>query len=82
MPTKHPRVNVVLEKQVYESVRDLAKQKGVSLSLEIRDLVRDALELYEDVAIEKWIAPRMKSLKKKDLLSHEEFWKKVKASRK
>ncbi|MFN3476353.1 MAG: ribbon-helix-helix domain-containing protein [Candidatus Methylomirabilales bacterium] len=36
MPAKNPRVNVVLEKPLYEALRRLAKQDGVSLSLRPR----------------------------------------------
>ena len=48
MPTKNPRVNVVLEKPLYKAIARLAKQDGVSMSLKVRDLVREALELEED----------------------------------
>jgi len=47
MPTKNPRINVVLEKPLYDSVRRLAEKEDVSLSLKIRDLVRAALEAVQ-----------------------------------
>jgi len=37
MPTKNPRINVVLEKPLYNSIERLAKKEGVSLSLKVRD---------------------------------------------
>ena len=51
MPTTNPRVNVVLEEPVYEGLRRWAKRDGVSLSLKVRDLVKDALEVEEDRAL-------------------------------
>ena len=48
MPTRNPRVNVVSERPLYERVRKIAKKEHVSLSLKIRDLVREALDAQED----------------------------------
>ncbi len=48
MPTTLPRINAVLEPQLYYAVERLAKARGVSLSQEVRDLVKDSLELLED----------------------------------
>ena len=75
MPTTKPRVNVVLEESLYGDVKRLANQRGVSLSLEIRDLVREAVEFYEDHALAQWAARRMKTFRSRDGLSHEEVWK-------
>ena len=46
MTTKNPRVQVVLEKPLYDRVRKLAKRDGLSLSMEIRSLVREAAAVY------------------------------------
>jgi hypothetical protein len=51
MPTKNPRVNVVLEEPLYEGLRLWAKRDKVSLSLKVRDLVKEALESQEDRAL-------------------------------
>ncbi len=48
MSTKHPRLNVVLEEPLYLGIKNLAKKEGISLSLMARDLIRKALEDYED----------------------------------
>ena len=74
MPTKLPRLNVVLEPPIYRSVRQLAKQDGVSLSLKARDLIRDALELYEDAYWAKKAHARMKNFKLSDALTHDQVW--------
>jgi len=46
MPTKKPRIQVALEKPLYDHVRQLAERNGNSLSLEISSLVREALTPY------------------------------------
>jgi len=61
MPSTHPRINTVLEPPVYEAVKRLATQDGVSLSQKVRDLVREALELLEDAALEEVVKERRKN---------------------
>lgn len=48
VPAKNPRLNVVLERPLYEALERLARRDGTSLSLKARDLLREALEIYED----------------------------------
>ncbi len=74
MPTKHPRVNVVLETPLYESVRRLAEKEDISLSLKIRDLVREALEAQEDAALAQFAEEREKSFKRSRALTHKQVW--------
>jgi len=74
MPAKNPRINVVLDKHMYEVVKRLAKRDGISLSLKARDLIREALELYEDMALSQWAEDRDKTFDKSKSLSHEEVW--------
>lgn len=44
MPARNPRVNVALERPLYEAVGHVAKQEGISLSMVVRDLVKEAIE--------------------------------------
>jgi len=74
MPTKNPRINVVLEKPLYDSVRRLAEKEDVSLSLKIRDLVRAALEVEEDAALAQFAEEREKSFKRSRALTHKQVW--------
>ena len=74
MPTKNPRVNVVLEKPLYANVERLAKRDGVSLSLKVRDLVKEALEMEEDIALAQFAESREKSFSRKKSLKHDEVW--------
>lgn len=74
MPTSNPRINVVLEKPVYKSIEQLAKRDGVSLSLKVRDLVREAIGIEEDVALAKIAEKREKGFTKAKALKHGEVW--------
>ncbi len=74
MPTKNPRINVVLEMPLYESVQHLAEKEGVSLSLKVRDLIREALELEEDAALAAFAEKREKTFRMAKTLTHGEVW--------
>ena len=74
MPTKHPRVNVVLEKPLLDSVRRLAEKEQISLSLKIRDLVRNALEAEEDAAVVRLADRREKTFRRSRALTHKQTW--------
>ena len=74
MPTKSPRINVVLEKPLYRSIERLATRDGVSLSLKVRDLVKDALEIEEDIALAGLAEARERTLPQAKALRHDEVW--------
>lgn len=74
MPTKNPRVNVVVEPPLYGIMHDLAEKTGVSMSTLARDLIREALEIREDVALGAFAETRMETFKRDSALSHEETW--------
>ena len=74
MATKNPRLNVVLEPSIYGLVRQLARHDGVSLSLKARDLIREALEAYEDRVWTKVAQKREKTYNRKKALTHKEVW--------
>ncbi len=74
MPTKNPRINVVLEKPLYDSIKRLAKKDGVSLSLKARDLVKEALEIQEDIDLTSFANNRERSYRKSKALKHNEVW--------
>lgn len=75
MATKNPRVNVVLEKKLYHSLQDLAKRDGLSLSLKARDLMKEAMEMEEDMELAVFAETREKTFKRKKALEHLEVWK-------
>lgn len=72
MPAKNPRVNVVLERPIYDALGRLARRDRTSLSTKARDLLREALETYEDVGLAKIAAER--DFEASTGLSHEEIW--------
>ena len=74
MPAKNPRVNVVLDPPLYEKVQFLAEKDGVSLSTKVRDLIRESLEVQEDVYLSDFASERDKSFDKSKALTHEEVW--------
>ena len=74
MRARNPLVAVVLEKPLYEQVRRLAERDQISLSLKMRDLVREALEIEEDVALSQLAARREKTFKRSSALTHREVW--------
>ncbi len=43
MPTKNPRLHVVLEPPLFRNLKGLAQKNGISISLEARELIREAL---------------------------------------
>ena len=74
MPTKNPRINVVLEKPLYNNVERLAERDGVSLSLKVRDLVKEALEIEEDTGLAQFAETREKTFNRKKSLKHDGVW--------
>ncbi len=75
MATKLPRLNVVLEPSVYYTINRLSKKEGISMSLVARDLLREALLIYEDSFWAKEAESREKTLKKNKALRHHDVWK-------
>ena len=74
MPTKNPRINVVLEKPLFHAIQWLADKEGVSLSLKVRDLVKEALEIEEDIALSAFAEKRDRTFRKSNALKHDEVW--------
>lgn len=75
MPTKNPRINVVIEPEIYTILIKLAEGQGLSLSLLSRDLIKEALEIREDIYWEKEAKNREKTFVLKKSLSHEDVWR-------
>ncbi len=74
MPTKNPRINIVLDEPLYRTIHAMAKKQGLSLSLTARDLIKEALETHEDVALSQWAEERDKTFDRKQSMSHEQVW--------
>ena len=74
MPTKNARVNVVLEKPLYATVDEIAREEGVSKSMVVRDLIREAIEIREDIALAEFAEKREKKFNAKKALTHKDVW--------
>ena len=69
MPAKNPRLNVLLEKPLYNALHELADGEGISMSMLMRDLGKEALELREDRARADMAAERALAMFSKVLFS-------------
>jgi hypothetical protein len=74
VPVKNPRINVVLEKPLYNTIERLANREGISLSLKVRDLVKEALEIEEDIALSSFAEKRDKTFSKEKSIKQSEVW--------
>ena len=74
MPAKNPRINVVLEKPLYGALQHLAEGEGISMSMLMRDLVKEALEIREDQALADFAARRENSFDRSQALTHQAAW--------
>jgi metal-responsive CopG/Arc/MetJ family transcriptional regulator len=74
MPTKNARINVVVEKPLYTLIDEISKERGISKSMLVRDLVIEAIDLREDQALARLADERDKSFDKSKALTHKEVW--------
>ena len=51
MPTKNARINVVVEKPLYTLIDEISRERGISKSMLVRDLIIEAIDLREDQAL-------------------------------
>ena len=75
MATKLPRLNVVMEPAVFYSIKKLSKKEGLSMSLIVRDLVREALTIYEDTYWAQEAEAREKTFSRAKAKSHKQIWR-------
>ena len=81
MPKTNPRINVVLEEPLYEGLRRWAKREGVSLSLKVRDLLKEALGAEEDRALVQLGEMRARTFDRSNALTHSQIWAHLKRPR-
>lgn len=73
MPTENPRIQVLLDHETNGLLTGLAAQQQRSISSTAADLIREALELHEDMTLSKYGDKRFTSTKK--WVSHKDAWK-------
>lgn len=74
MPAKNPRINVVLDPPLFKNVQFLAEKDGVSLSTKVRDLLKDAMEIQEDIYLADIAEKRENTLDVNEILTHKDTW--------
>lgn len=74
MATAHPRVNVVLDEELYRLLRKMAVRDDTSISMKARELIEMAVARYEDLYWVEMAEQREKTFKKSKALSHKEVW--------
>ncbi len=72
MPTQNPRINITLEPKLADIIHKLAKSKNIPVSAMAKDLILNAIETREDIALAN-IANLRDKLGKKTL-SHKDVW--------
>jgi hypothetical protein len=75
MATNKPRVYVVLDEQLYSIIKQLSEDEDASVSSVVKDLVKEALELREDIALSEFAKEREETFDRLKVLSHDEVWK-------
>jgi len=75
MPTKKPAYQCGSRKARVFHDEKLAHKRGLSLSMVTRELIGEALEIYEDTVLAKIAEKREETLASRKTLSHDEVWK-------
>ena len=75
MATKLPRISVVADPHIYQAIRRLAKKEHLAISLVARDLLREALVIFEDSYWAKEAEKRERTFIKNKALGHKDAWR-------
>lgn len=73
MPTKNPRVNITFEESIAALLAQLAKDEHKSISSMAKELVIEALERREDMALAA--LAEVRDIKKVKRIKHKDVWK-------
>lgn len=73
MATKNPRVHVTLEEVMAGLISQIAKKEHKSVSSVARELITEALELREDMALS--LIAEIRDTKKAKRIKHDQAWK-------
>lgn len=73
MATDNPRIQVMLDPETNCLLASFAAQQDRSISATAAELIREALELHEDILLSKHADERFTSAKK--WISHDNAWK-------
>ena len=70
------RTLVLLEPPVRDLIKQMAKEKGISISSLCRDLICEGLEIFEDRYFDRIVSEREDKFNWENGLTHEEVWNK------
>ena len=73
MPTKNPRLNITFEPETASILATLAKFEHKSISSLAKELILEALERHEDMALSALAEKRDSARQKK--IEHQHAWK-------
>lgn len=73
MPTKNPRLNVVLDESLYEFLSNLSKKEDKSMSVVAKELIQEAIDKHEDLALSELAMKRERESKR--TVKHAKAWK-------
>jgi predicted DNA-binding protein len=73
MPTKNPRVNVTFEETTAEFLTELAEQENKSISSLVKELILEALERREDIALSA--IAEIRDIQHAKKTKHDDVWK-------
>ena len=74
MPTKNPRINIVVDEELYNTLKEIAKQRRESVSSLAKKYIEIGLSIAEDIGLSKLAEERLNSFSPEKALSHEEIW--------
>ena len=73
MPTKNPRINITMEESIVNVLSQLAEQEHKSIASITKDLVLEALERREDMALSA--LAKVRDTKEAKKVKHDDAWK-------
>ena len=62
MPTKNPRILVVLGRSLFDRLKSRSRKDGLSMSLEAREIIRQAFNSSEQRTMQIYRGTRIKGL--------------------
>ena len=74
MSTKNPRINITFEEAYLELLASLAEQENKSVSSLAKELILEALDKREDMALSE-IAKAREEVEETRKIKHEDAWK-------
>lgn len=76
MPTTKQRINITVDKETDWALKQLAKIDKIPVATKVSQMLREALELQEDLILAE-IADKRSKMKGVKYIDHDTFWKKV-----